>query len=204
MMNTPAFGFPVQISKETDDALQHGLKYLKHQQEQGVNRRFWRRFGKKPLFKNKKILELGCGFGGLSLDLALSGAQKVVGLEIDPKDIRVARTNLQKNHPELMELIRFEQVNIADFPEADFDVIVSKDVFEHVDGLEEVLGEIKKRLKIGGCMRGLAPCGIVHMDFMETMKAGISRINILGDICWSSLRKLLSSTMQLAQLLFTL
>jgi SAM-dependent methyltransferase len=149
-MNMPAFGFPVQISKETDDAFQHGLKYLRQQQEQGVNKKFWRRFGEKPLFKNKKILELGCGFGGLSLDLAFSGAQKVVGLEIDPKDIGVARANLQKNHPELIDIIQFEQVDIADFPEADFDMVVSKDVFEHVDDLEKVLGEIKKRLKVGG------------------------------------------------------
>jgi SAM-dependent methyltransferase len=151
-VNVPAFGFPVQISKETDNAIQHGLKCLKYQKERNVTERFWKRLGGKPSFKNKKILELGCGFGGLSLDMAQSGAQKVVGLEIDPKDIKVAKFNLENNYPALTQSLQFKHVNIADYPEFDFDFVVSKDVFEHVDDLAYVLHDVKRRLKVGGCL----------------------------------------------------
>jgi 2-polyprenyl-3-methyl-5-hydroxy-6-metoxy-1,4-benzoquinol methylase len=129
--------------------------------------------GGNPSFKNKKILELGCGFGGLSLDMAQSGAQKVVGLEIDPKDIKVAKFNLENNYPALTKNLQFKHVNIADYPEFDFDFVVSKDVFEHVDDLANVLHDT--------CTQDLALCGIAPTDSMETMEAGILRINILGD-----------------------
>ncbi len=46
--------------------------------------------------KNKKIVDLGCGTGSLSIGSALLGAKKVIGIDIDKEAIKVAKKNSQK------------------------------------------------------------------------------------------------------------
>jgi len=46
-----------------------------------------------PIFKGKRILEVGCGSGIVSSLVALSGAEKVVGTDINPSAINNARLN---------------------------------------------------------------------------------------------------------------
>ena len=76
-----------------------------------------------------KILDIGCGWGGLSLDLAREGSADVVGVTLSEEQLaaareRAARTGLSHN-------VRF---GLTDYRAVDgqFDRIVSVGMFEHV------------------------------------------------------------------------
>jgi len=114
------------------------------------NPRFWSRFGGKPILKGASVLDVGCGYGSLCIDIALSGAKKVVGLDINSQGIDVTNENLRRNYQQLTNIVKFKDVDVSVYPEFDFDYIVSKDTFEHIIDLDEMLIEMKKRLKPGG------------------------------------------------------
>ncbi len=142
------FGFPVKLNQEAKNYFQHALNYLQNQKN--TNEIFWSRFEEKPSFQEAKVLEVGCGLGSLSLDIAKAGASKVIGLDLNTRDIEFAQTNLVQNYTQLQDKIKFIAINLRDYPEENFDFIVSKDSFEHILDLEVLLQEITKRLKPGG------------------------------------------------------
>lgn len=114
------------------------------------NPRFWNRLGGQPDLRGKKVLDLGCGHGSLCIDMAKAGAARVVGVDINERLIRFANANLQHNYPELADRVSFYCLDIAQLDEGDFDLMTSKDTFEHVMDLRGVLAEMHKRLKSGG------------------------------------------------------
>lgn len=118
--------------------------------QRASNTQFWSRLGGKPLLEGARVLEVGCGFGRLSIDMALSGAKQVIGIDITSKAIDVANNNLKQNYPQLKNIVEFIKIDLKDFTEFNFDYIVSKDTFEHVLNLDEMINAIKMRLKPGG------------------------------------------------------
>lgn len=120
--------------------------------ERGIveNPRFWSRFGGKPDFTNKVVGDVGCGHGSLCVDIALTGAQKVIGFDLDSERIACAREITQTYYPQLGQSLEFRLQDLADANEQDFDVFVSKDTFEHVIELPKVLAAMRNRLKPDG------------------------------------------------------
>ena len=114
------------------------------------NSRFWSRFEGKPEFRNKVVLDVGCGHGRLCLDMARGGATKVLGIDIDDSLISFARLHLATYYPEWRSVVSFECGDIKFLPDNTFDLVVSKDVFEHVVGLKGMLRDIRRCLKPGG------------------------------------------------------
>lgn len=101
-------------------------------------------------FDNLKILDLGCGHGALSIDLALKGAMEVIGLDLDANRVKFANKYLNSNYPDLKDKITFKCVDLKELYINDFDMIISKASFEHVLDLDILLVEMKNKLKIGG------------------------------------------------------
>ena len=114
------------------------------------NPRFWSRLGGQPNLQGKRVLDLGCGHGSLCIDMAKAGAAYVVGVDLNPQLIHFAQLNLQRNYPELADRVAFHCIDIANLNEGDFDLMTSKDTFEHVMNLPKVLAEMRERLKSGG------------------------------------------------------
>jgi SAM-dependent methyltransferase len=97
-----------------------------------------------------RVLELGCGHGAMALVLARAGAW-VTGVDLDGTRIRYARERLQREAPDLAQRIHFHLGDVADLAgRGDFDAIVSKDTFEHVEDLAGVLGELRRLVRPGG------------------------------------------------------
>lgn len=117
---------------------------------QADNIRFWSRFGGKPNFNGKTVLDVGCGHGRLCIEIAMAGAKKVVGIDIDVPVLDFARRNLQSRYPELQAVVSFECCRIDVLLDNSFDLIVSKDAFEHILDLRGLLGNIRRCLKPGG------------------------------------------------------
>lgn len=129
--------------------LQEDFEYF--QKGKAENAKFWRRLFGKPDLSGKSVLDLGCGHGSLCVELALSGAKKVVGLDLDSRRIQFARENVRLNYPELSHRMTFHEIPLVEYDVGrQFDMLVSKDSFEHILDIGLTLQEMKKRLKTGG------------------------------------------------------
>src|SRR3712207_1136344 len=94
---------------------------------------FFSRFEGKTQFRGATILDVGCGRGSMCIDMALAGANKVVGLDTDSRRIEFAKENLRLHYPELKDIVKFESVDLSNYTNVEsFDYIVSKNTFEHI------------------------------------------------------------------------
>jgi 2-polyprenyl-3-methyl-5-hydroxy-6-metoxy-1,4-benzoquinol methylase len=101
-------------------------------------------------FNGKKILDFGCGMGGMTLWYAENWNCEVVGVDIDPNHIEIA----QKLRTEYgVENVRFELRNVLENPiQEKFDYIILNDVAEHIrlDILEKIIAQLKECLNPTG------------------------------------------------------
>jgi SAM-dependent methyltransferase len=110
-------------------------------QQHSSNAEFWHRFGAIPAVSGKRVLDLGCGHGALSVELAKLGAS-VLGVDLDEARIDWAKRNAG-------DLADFACVDVANI-EGMFDFIVSKDTFEHIADMEAMLSALRQLLASGG------------------------------------------------------
>jgi ubiquinone/menaquinone biosynthesis C-methylase UbiE len=103
--------------------------------------------GENDVLAGRKILDLGCGMGGLSTAMALAGA-KVQSLDYNPAYCKITRLRGKRYN------LEFAPVNAGGehlpFPDAHFDIIVCMDVLEHVQDPEKLMGEVARCLKPQG------------------------------------------------------
>ena len=115
------------------------------------NKKFWKRLGGKPNLENKSVLDFGCGHGSLCIDIAQSGAKKVKGIDITENLLKFADINLNENYAEFKDKVTFKKFDILkDITEEKFDIIVSKDTFEHSLELDKILKKLFNILNDGG------------------------------------------------------
>ncbi len=102
-------------------------------------------------FKNKKILEIGCGMGGFSVFLAQKGA-RVVGVD---SELYNKILNTAKKFAKLKGVkVDFKVVNAQElkFVDESFDALVMNSVVEHLEKPFKVLSECKRVLKPEGML----------------------------------------------------
>ena len=115
------------------------------------NKKFWKRLKGRPNFKNKSILDFGCGYGSLCVDIAKSGASSVTGIDLSKKLLNFARENLNTNYNTCSEKIIFEEKDLLkDKFNKKFDIIVTKDTFEHSLNLPNILNRFYDLLNDDG------------------------------------------------------
>ena len=97
------------------------------------------------------VLDIGCGSGGITVSLFNDyGAQKVIGIDVEPDVCEVAAERVKKLG--LQEDIEIVKVKPGNFPydDASFDVVFSKDSIVHIENKEQLAKEIFRVLKPGG------------------------------------------------------
>jgi SAM-dependent methyltransferase len=133
---------------------------LEYFEEQVIDsEKYWHRLGGRPDLSGKVVLDLGCGHGALSIDAAISGAQQVIGLDLSSNRIAFARHLVAERFPNIADKIEFHSMDIADIPlDGQVDIVISKDTFEHINGIEQVLQAIKQLLREDGLLiSGFSP-----------------------------------------------
>ena len=142
-------------------AVQDELVALRYFEAQVIeSEKYWRRLNGRPDFSGKVVLEIGCGHGALSIDAAISGAQRVIGLDLMSSRIAFARRIVAEGYPNLANKIEFHHLDIENLTTLDgqVDIVISKDTFEHIMGIERVLLSIKRVLREGGLLiTGFSP-----------------------------------------------
>jgi len=103
--------------------------------------------------EGKRVLDLGCGIGGLSIHIAKTfGAAEVVGVDVEEPVVAVARQRIAEAG--LSDTVAVERVapGRLPFPDARFDVVFSKDAMVHIADKDALFAELFRLLKPGGCL----------------------------------------------------
>jgi SAM-dependent methyltransferase len=93
--------------------------------------------------QGKTVIDFGCGEGAEAIEMALAGAERVTGLDIQESFLERARTHA--NEAGLAERCIF--VTAVDEPS---DIVTSIDAFEHFHEPEAILATMYGLLKPGG------------------------------------------------------
>lgn len=102
------------------------------------------------MFKDKTVLDIGCGAAGKTIYYASLGAKKIYGLEILEKYKEDAeKIATQKGYADKFTFVCEDAAHMS-FESATFDTIIMNDAMEHVDKPEDVLNECYRVLKPGG------------------------------------------------------
>jgi ubiquinone/menaquinone biosynthesis C-methylase UbiE len=111
------------------------------------------------------VLELGCGIGVVTGWLAEAYDMNVLGTDVDPEQIEIAR-EMQAETDRLHFSV--EDAARLSFDEASFDMVLSQFVFHHMADWKEVVGETARVLRSGGYFMWL------DVAFKKTTKRIIS------------------------------
>lgn len=101
-----------------------------------------------PHVAGKRVLDYGCGSGYGTHHLAASCAS-IVGVDIADEAIEYAVARYKANNLTYQRISRADQAPLP-FKDAEFDVVLSFQVIEHICGVAPYLSEIRRVLKPGG------------------------------------------------------
>jgi phosphoethanolamine N-methyltransferase len=98
-----------------------------------------------------KVLDIGCGTGGIALALATDfGAAKVIGIDVEAPVLATA--NKRAAARGLMDRVEFIKVEPGPLPfgDGEFDLVFSKDAMIHIPDKEALFADVMRLLKPGG------------------------------------------------------
>ncbi|MFV0394011.1 MAG: class I SAM-dependent methyltransferase [Coprobacillaceae bacterium] len=99
-----------------------------------------------PNFKNKRVLDLGCGYGWHCIYAANNGADFVLGIDLSEKMLKIAKE--KNNHPN----ITYQKTAIEDLvcPKDSFDIIISSLALHYIQDYDYVIKKVRQWLTKGG------------------------------------------------------
>lgn len=99
-----------------------------------------------PDFKDKRVLDLGCGFGWHCRYAVENGARSVIGIDISQKMLSEAKSKTKCGNIEYICM----PIEDIDFPEESFEVVISSLALHYIKSFEDVLDRVYKCLSRGG------------------------------------------------------
>jgi len=98
--------------------------------------------------KNKKVLDIGCGFGWFELNVLKKGVKEVAGIEISALDLKPARENIKDKHA----IFKIGGALKIPFKDNYFDTVVAWEIIEHIPKNTEnrMFREVRRVLKKNG------------------------------------------------------
>ncbi len=126
--------------------------YAQWQYEKGIDTiKFYLKYTNiDDMFKNKTVLDIGCGAGGKTVYYASKGVKKIIGVEILGKYREEAEELARKYGVEDKFEFVCADASETPFDEGTFDTIIMNDAMEHVGQPEKVLEECYRILKNNG------------------------------------------------------
>lgn len=121
--------------------------------------------------KGSRVLDIGCGAGWLSLELARQG-HDVVGIDIAEKRIEIAMETAKNNDQKIdYKVCSIEDLNVND----KFDVIVSFGTIHHFPNIEEELKRIETLLKEDGMFLMVENCSNITRNIADWFRKNVLR-----------------------------
>lgn len=128
------------------------------------------------LLPGESVLDVGCGTGDLTLEVArrVGSSGLVAGIDAAPEVVARARQKAGRRH--LAVEFRVEPVEQLTFADQTFDIVVSSLVFHHLPETlkRQALAEIRRVLKPGGRLLlvdllGPTPAFMLHSHLQATL-----------------------------------
>ena len=104
--------------------------------------------------EDSKILDIGCGTGGIAIAFALGDA-RVVASDPDKSALRICYARASEEKVEVDWLV--SKGECSPFADSSFDVIICNDVIEHVDSPKALAKELYRLLKNKGILHLTTP-----------------------------------------------
>jgi 2-polyprenyl-3-methyl-5-hydroxy-6-metoxy-1,4-benzoquinol methylase len=102
--------------------------------------------------EGKKVLDLGCCEGGISIKMAQHGAAEVTGVEMEPE--RIERGNFCFKTLGLQDKVSIVESNVDAYLAAaepeQFDIVIALSIIHHITDKEEFFNRVLRILKPGG------------------------------------------------------
>jgi ubiquinone/menaquinone biosynthesis C-methylase UbiE len=98
-------------------------------------------------FHKGRIVDVGCGFGGMNIVLAHQFAEsEIIGIDLSDPLLRLANRSAQA--ADLGDRVRFEKADVHQIPYGDdaFDVVINTNMVHLVDDAVQMLNEIERIL----------------------------------------------------------
>ena len=126
--------------------------YAEWQYEKGIDTiKFYLKYTNiDEMFKDKVVLDIGCGAGGKTIYYASKQVKNIVGVEILGKYKEEAENLARKYNLEDKFEFVCADASKTPFEDETFDTIIMNDAMEHVDEPEKVLDECYRILKKNG------------------------------------------------------
>ena len=103
--------------------------------------------------KNGKVLDVGCGFGLMSIYLAISGAQMVSGVDANEEKIEVFKKILSRFTPPPSNIeARLGDALNLEYESGHFDAAFVHEVISHVRDVDSFIQEMNRVLRKGGIL----------------------------------------------------
>ena len=115
-----------------DENRQYSCAYFKNENEsidQAQKNKMNHIIKKLNLKKNQKVLDIGCGWGSLAIEIAKQSQCEVVGITLSENQLKYCLENAKKNN--LENQVHFKLLDYREMSEK-FDRVVSVGMFEHV------------------------------------------------------------------------
>ncbi len=129
---------------------------------------------KLGLASGMRLLDIGCGWGGMAIHAARQYGVSVVGVTISSEQVKLARTRVAQ--ADLGDMVQIRLQDYRDIGDAPFDAISSIGMFEHVGErrLGAYFGQIESLLVPGG--------RLLNHAINRSVETGRSRIDPKGFI----------------------
>lgn len=95
----------------------------------------------------KRVLEIGCGYGSLSVYMSKKGAN-VTGIDISSEAIKISKRNAKLNNQNI--IFKQSTGERLQFNDENFDLVVSCEVLEHIPKYNKAVDEIIRVTKQNG------------------------------------------------------
>lgn len=99
-----------------------------------------------PDFKEKRVLDLGCGFGWHCIYAVEQGAASAVGIDISSKMLSEARKKTKFSNVEYIQM----PIEDIDFKKDSFDIVLSSLAFHYIKSFEDICKKVNLYLVEGG------------------------------------------------------
>ncbi len=129
---------------------------------------------------NNKVIEIGAGFGSLSLELLKNGASVIVN-DLDGRHLEIIKKRIPKGLLERAEFKQGEFPRDIDLPAGSLDAVFCR-IFQFISGKDIEIGleKIMKWLKPGGRLYVVVPT--IYMDTVpQKVRDGFERKRRSGD-----------------------
>jgi len=100
--------------------------------------------------RDKRVLDIGCGIGGPAMFLARNYGANVVGTDLEPQLLELARQRAKKYGLEAKIDFQWVEPGPLGFPDESFDFVMSSGAFTQIANKLEMFKEVLRVLKPGG------------------------------------------------------